>query len=245
MKFTIMSDMHLEFSHGDFVGVRKGTDVLLLAGDIGLASDPYTFLPFLERVSPLCKQVLMIMGNHEHYHGDINKSEDLIRQATENIDNFTLLENEVAVIDDVAILGTTMWSAIDPLYSLYIAKNMNDYHIVKNNSIKVTTELHEKALAFLRESLVVKKSGMKVIVMSHHCPTMKAPEEYRGGHLNSAYGTDLTGMIEEFKPDLWVHGHTHVSHDYMVGDTNVVCNPRGYAGHDTNAEFNSELIKEV
>jgi len=29
-------------------------------------------------------------------------------------------------------------------------------------------------------------------------------------------------------PVLWVHGHTHSSHDYRVGGCRVVCNPRGY-----------------
>ena len=29
-------------------------------------------------------------------------------------------------------------------------------------------------------------------------------------------------------PALWVHGHTHTSHDYRVGRCRIVCNPRGY-----------------
>jgi hypothetical protein len=36
---------------------------------------------------------------------------------------------------------------------------------------------------------------------------------------------------------LWTHGHTHDPFDYMVGKTRVVCNPRGYAGHDPQADL--------
>jgi Icc-related predicted phosphoesterase len=32
------------------------------------------------------------------------------------------------------------------------------------------------------------------------------------------------------RPALWLHGHTHGSCDYKLGDTRVVCNPMGYPG---------------
>jgi len=35
---------------------------------------------------------------------------------------------------------------------------------------------------------------------------------------------------------LWIHGHTHESFDYMVGDTRIVCNPRGYIGYEQCAD---------
>ena len=50
-------------------------------------------------------------------------------------------------------------------------------------------------------------------------------------------------MIEEQRPALWVHGHTHDSCDYQVGVTRVVCNPRGY--EDENKRFDPELVVTV
>jgi hypothetical protein len=35
---------------------------------------------------------------------------------------------------------------------------------------------------------------------------------------------------------LWTHGHTHEDFDYMIGTTRVVCNPRGYVGHEAKAD---------
>lgn len=49
-------------------------------------------------------------------------------------------------------------------------------------------------------------------------------------------------------PALWVHGHTHMSVDYMVGSCRVVSNPRGYReGGDSfeNKAFDPGLIVEV
>ena len=45
-------------------------------------------------------------------------------------------------------------------------------------------------------------------------------------------------------PKLWIHGHMHNRSDYMIGDTRIVCNPRGYAGHDWHAaEFKLQFLE--
>lgn len=51
---------------------------------------------------------------------------------------------------------------------------------------------------------------------------------------------DLTDVIEDGRPALWVHGHTHDSCDYELGATRIVCNPRGY--EDENSAFDPELV---
>ncbi len=74
---------------------------------------------------------------------------------------------------------------------------------------------------------------------------MRTAEEYRGNALNSAYGTDYEKEIEAFGPNLWIYGHTHVSAEYTIGDTKIVCNPRGYITEDSNRDFNPNLDVEV
>jgi hypothetical protein len=55
--------------------------------------------------------------------------------------------------------------------------------------------------------------------------------------MNGGYSSDLDEFIEE-RPHikLWTHGHTHHVFDYMIGETRVVCNPRGYVGHEERAD---------
>ena len=51
-------------------------------------------------------------------------------------------------------------------------------------------------------------------------------------------------LVEERGARLWIHGHTHISFDYQVGDTRVVCNARGYPG-EQGTSMNPALVIEV
>jgi predicted phosphodiesterase len=55
--------------------------------------------------------------------------------------------------------------------------------------------------------------------------------------MNGAYHSSLEELIEQ-RPciKLWTHGHTHEPFDYMVHDTRIVCNPRGYVQHEQRAK---------
>ena len=67
--------------------------------------------------------------------------------------------------------------------------------------------------------------------------------------INWGYVSDLDEAIEIAAPKHWVHGHTHYSFCYPIGDTTVWANPRGYQ-HPSDAlpenkEFNPVLRIEV
>jgi len=47
----------------------------------------------------------------------------------------------------------------------------------------------------------------------------------------------LDELVEERRPAVWVHGHTHLGGDYEIGETRVVCNPFGYETYQVNKEF--------
>ena len=51
-------------------------------------------------------------------------------------------------------------------------------------------------------------------------------------------------MAEE-RVVLWVHGHTHDAHDYVLNDTRIVCNPRGYFGYERSEDYKSDLVIEI
>ena len=64
--------------------------------------------------------------------------------------------------------------------------------------------------------------------------------------LNGGYMTELSEFILD-NPEikLWTHGHTHSSHDYQIGNTRIVCNPRGYAGYEAISENYKPLTIEI
>lgn len=55
--------------------------------------------------------------------------------------------------------------------------------------------------------------------------------------MNGAYASKLEEFILD-RPQikLWTHGHTHNEWDYMIGDTRIFCNPRGYKGHEIRSQ---------
>jgi hypothetical protein len=105
--------------------------------------------------------------------------------------------------------------------------------------------LHMEARSFLEGELGSHFDGI-TIVMTHHAPSLKSvPSELAADPLTAAYASDLEELIKRTQPDLWVHGHIHMSSDYRIGTTRVVCNPRGYHAFGLNPEFDIELVIEI
>ena len=141
MKIALASDVHLEFGHLELNNVDNA-DVLVLSGDICVASK---FGPnydrFFQDASKLFKNVVYIMGNHEHYDGDFAKSESILRAALERYSNVHFLEKEIVKIDDVTFIGGTLWTDMnkeDPLTMYHVQRRMNDFRIVQNSNRMVT-----------------------------------------------------------------------------------------------------------
>lgn len=103
---------------------------------------------------------------------------------------------------------------------------------------------NEKCFGFIKH---VVSENDKVVVVGHHTPSQKSM------HPRYAYDNLMNGgyhnSYEEYIMDhpqivLWTHGHTHERYDYMIGDTRVVCNPRGYIGHEQIAdEFELKVVE--
>ena len=141
MKIALASDVHLEFGHLELNNVDNA-DVWVLSGDICVASK---FGPnydrFFQDASRLFKNVVYIMGNHEHYDGDFAKSESILRAALERYSNVHFLEKEIVKIDDVTFIGGTLWTDMnkeDPLTMYHVQRRMNDFRIVRNSNRMVT-----------------------------------------------------------------------------------------------------------
>ena len=263
MKIRILSDLHLEF--GALVLPKTDDDkdtILILAGDIGVAKNKATYQEFLEDMSMQFKAVLYVMGNHEHYKGKFRTTKQVILDAVADCSNVYVLEKDCMVFDDVAFIGATMWTSMgnmDPFVMMDAKTGMNDYKHIRHGPVSEpwkckltpydTVEDHLNAVHYIFEEIEnQKEDGKKVVVITHQCPSWQSiHENYRAESLNAAYASHLDNKIVDAKPDIWCHGHVHNSFDYMIEDTRVICNPRGYVGHygDPNSEFDELLTVEV
>jgi Icc-related predicted phosphoesterase len=140
MKIAVCSDLHLEFG-GIELKNTESADVLILSGDICLASKMEKFMGFFEHVNSEFPVSLMVMGNHEHYNGDFAKSPELIKQALVNLPNVHLLDKEIFKVNDVTFIGSTLWTDMnddDPMTKFHVGDRMNDFRCVDNSNRMVT-----------------------------------------------------------------------------------------------------------
>ena len=248
MKIQVVSDLHLEFTAITVPNV--GGDVLILAGDILLgdylkrgddSEKGQRFRNFLQRCADEFPHVLYVAGNHEFYNGNFVGTLDDLRDHCNQWDNFYFMENDTVMIDDVVFVGATLWTDLnkrDPLTVHAVGGMMNDYHTIRNDGAGYrklqptdTLHRHDRSLAYIKNVVANAPSDNKVVVVTHHSPSFQSCHAmYKDDSImNGAFHNELSDYIlDQPRINLWVHGHTHNYCDYMIGDTRVVCNPRGY-----------------
>lgn len=215
------------------------------------------YLKFFERVSAAFPHIVYVAGNHEFYHGKWVDSLNVIRETVAKFPNIHFLEMDVFKLDDVTFIGGTLWTDMnkgDPLTLHAVGDMMNDFSIIRNDEQGYTRlrpahtiSRHLKMVKYI-QTVIEGKFDEKFVVVGHHAPTrMSIHDNYKSDYImNGAYASDLSEfMLDHPQIKLWTHGHMHNPSDYMVGDTRVVCNPRGYATEAHLSEFDPNLIVEV
>ena len=260
MRFKLLSDLHLEFYSRYRGGMFKQTKpwiptpepedqdtVLLLAGDIHVGPKG---LEWIERMAKRFLHVVYIAGNHEFYNQEYYETLDFWQDV--ELDNFTFLEQDYMIIEDVRIFGAVLWTNVTDGFNIWHgSRSMNDYQVIKFNhmrsgyirklNVQDTNNIHLETVKNLRKWLETPWEG-KTIVMTHHLPhPLCVHEKWKGSNLNDFFMTNLDDIIEQYDIDYWVHGHTHDNVDVEVHGTRILCNPMGYHGVQLNQDFNEGL----
>ena len=240
MKINFISDLHLEF--GPMEIEPEAGDVLVLAGDIDIKGR----VDWINDIAGRFNHVIYVLGNHEFYRGAMDS---IYRKTRERlVDNVHLLENESVTIAGVTFHGATLWSDFlngNPMSYLQCDQAMNDYRLIRAGDGKhrfkpqIAHSLHNISKVFLQENV---KEGD--VVVTHMAPSLLSiHEKYKNDmNINGSYASDLSELILDTKPELWFHGHVHTSFDYTVGNTRILCNPRGYVGEELNSEFEPNAL---
>lgn len=241
MNILPLSDLHLDWHRdgGDcFIESLDptGVDVLVLAGDI---HDAMFLKDVLAKLSVKFPQVVLTAGNHEFYGYSPEQTKGHIHHATK-LPNVHWLNQSTVTIDGVRFVGATLWfpkpSPGTPIW------NYNDFHQIKGITPWVFDE-HRTTLDFLRAEL-----RSDDVLVTHFMPLRESIRlEYAGHPLNCFFwsGEDADRIVREKTPRLVIHGHTHLSLDYQLGNSRVVCNPFGYCRVEENAKFDERLIVTV
>ncbi len=247
MKLHVLSDLHTEFA--DFSSPGTEADVVVLAGDIGVGLGGIEWAA--RRFSEV--PVIYVPGNHEFYDHDIGFTDELKATAPANIH---ILNNDKLELDDVRFVGSTLWTdfKLHGEAEAWFARRraerlMEDFTSIRNGGRRFTPEdsvaVHQTSKTWLVGELESEFDGPTVVV-THHLPASTSiAKRYASDPLNPAFASRLEDVIEKYRPELWIHGHTHVPCDYELFDTRIVCNPGGYPGENRRSEFRDDLVVSV
>ena len=228
------------------------------------------FHDFFERCAENFPHVIYVMGNHEYYHSDFATALGEMRRKLNHLTNLYIMERDVKVIGDITFIGGTLWTDMnnqDSLTLYHMRTMMNDFRVIQNSTTPVhfrtlggefrtrvakfspedsVTE-HVKMKQYI-QSVVQGNHDTKYVVVGHHSPSrLSTHEMYKHDTImNGGYSSDLDEFIKDHPQiRLWTHGHTHHPFDYVIGETRIVCNPRGYVGHEVRADEFTLLTVEI
>lgn len=226
MKFTITSDLHLEFYNTEYaIKIADkinaiNADVNIVAGDIDSRK-----LMFDYTVEKLIDNCFYVKGNHDYYKQQINN--DVYRLNK----------------DGVSILGCTLWTSFDngnPFVKRAFQTNMADnsyIHKIGYSLIEDIEKINEQNFQLILDE-------QPDIVVTHHCPTLRSIHEKfkMDRDMNFCFSNDYEKHLYDTKIKYWCFGHTHHRHNYTIGNTQFICNPAGYPG-EIKEEYNPIVIE--
>lgn len=263
MRLLVISDLHLEFGLFQFAKPMPEFDVAVFAGDV---HKPITaaieWLVQQREAGPLRdREIIYVAGNHEFYKSELKSSLAAGGELADKV-GIHLLHRRAVIIRQVRFIGCTLWTDYRLLGTpkpsmVFAGQELNDHRLIRYREESGhysrfmpwhAAAEHRLDLAFIRGELAKPHDGSTVVV-THHAPHPQSVQKrHLGSALSPAFVSDLSALIEEYQPELWIHGHDHGSHDYTVGRTRVLANQAGYPsrnGDRENPGFDSGCVVEV
>lgn len=253
MKIQYCSDLHLEFDE-NIAFLKQNPlvpsgEILVIAGDFYLLGAKREFISdILTYLSKNWKAVFWLPGNHEYYHYSASNAH--LEQLEEITENVFWVNNKSVEMNDIRFVFTTLWSHIRPENVSYCESGVSDFKAISYNLKRLRSNefnfLNRESLKFIRQELRVSKAYNKIVV-THHVPTyINYPSIYLGSRINDAFVSDNVELIEEYQPDFWIYGHSHVNTpEFNIGKTRLVTNQLGYVKEYENKLFRKDAVIEI
>jgi predicted phosphohydrolase len=246
LKLQLASDIHTEFRAGDqgrkiIQRLAKNTadevDAILIPGDLSTSGH----LKYPVRIlCDLYEKVIYTPGNHEYYSSNKKETEDILLELSVKYKNFHYLNRSSVEIKGQKFVGTTLWYPATESAIKY-KFNWSDFQCISDSHSWVLNEFEENR-KFLKKEL-----STNDVVLTHFLPCPEAiHQKWIGEKSNCFFLGDVTDIILENKPKLWVFGHTHDVRKFSVGKTDFYCNPVGYPNYPgQGSEFDDSLVIEI
>lgn len=240
-RIQIASDFHCEFYRDHGVRLVNSmdsidVDILVLAGDIVCLKKYHQAKEIFEILCSKYPQVIYTPGNHEYYTTSVTHAEANLARLKADFDNLHILHQGLpTVVNGQCFIGGTLWFKRDSNNILY--KNMlNDFNYIKGFEPWVYDQ-NELTIYNLNRHMVDAD-----IVVTHHLPSdVCVAPKYKTDNLNRFFVCDMSDVILDIQPKMWIYGHTHTGLDCFLGKTRLISNPKGYPS-EINNPYDTKLV---
>jgi len=240
MRIWFLSDLHHHASWPfEAPAVAPDADVIVIAGDATEELSRRAIPWIAETFNRFGLPVIYVPGNHDYYKANLTYEAAKAQLVADHHDLHLLATGQSVVIAGTRFVGATLWTDFDLGQYGHVAefeagRSMNDFRYIRFGAEyrkalpKDMIDAHYEQRARIEKILSQPFDGPTVVV-THHAPLERSLQTGRQeGPLDAAYASDLSDLIERYRPELWLHGHIHVSHDYIHDRTRIRTNPRGY-----------------
>lgn len=238
--FDLISDLHVDtWPENNWEDIAT-SPVCVVAGDI--SSDRKQVVDTLKRLGKAYQAVFYIDGNDEHqaYLGNLGYSYADLVSRINKIPNIVYLQDNVVVMNGVAIIGTNGWWGFDldlAVDGVSSAEWYREKFDLSNSAIKAISKMATNDASYLINSvkrLQTHKDVERIVVVTHTVPGAELIEHDidLAGHLkfNTMGNRYMDHVLEadtERKIHTWCFGHYHGSVDQVRNNVRYLNNCRG------------------
>jgi UDP-2,3-diacylglucosamine pyrophosphatase LpxH len=238
--FDLISDIHREtWPNFDWTG-QPTSQYCIVAGDI--ARDRALVVDTLAHLSSVYTGVFYIDGNDEHkdHVENLNRSYAELNDLITPMNNVVYMQDNVVVMNGVAILATNGWWSYDFDPKLELDQSLEwsraKDNISRHAAININGTAYRDA-GYLVNSvakLQTYQDVKSIIIVTHTVPTPKIIEHdlelidtWRFNSMGNSYVNAAIESDTENKIKLWCFGHYHRPVDTMIDGIRYVSNPLG------------------
>ncbi len=247
--FDLISDLHID-TWGNFSWQEQATSpICVVAGD--LARDRNTVIQALQHLGKCYQAVFYIDGNDEHtdYFDNLGNSYKDLTKRIEKIPNVVYLQDNVVIVDGIAILGTNGWWGFD--FDLGINSEsveswcQEKYNLTSRSTTTISRTSNADAEYMITSvrRLQTHNDVKKIVMVTHTVPDpdlishdLELTGKMQMNVMGNRYMMKAAAADTENKIHTWCFGHYHGSIDQVRSGIRFVNNCRGrsttaYAKH--------------
>src|SRR5919106_5613019 len=229
LKIAAAADIHASATNAEplreaFEQVALEADAVMLAGDLTANGEPQEAELLAAACRPLDIPVFAVLGNHDYHLDKHEEIADILRRANVQMLVRDATECEIAGIE-VGVVGTKGFVGGFP------GSALPDFG--ERLLREVYAETTEEARAIGRGLRRISQCALRIVLL-HYAPIADTIEGESAG-IHAFLGSSRLGNpIQEYPPDIVLHGHAHAgTFEGRLGDVPVY----NVAVHVTGRDF--------